>query len=177
MPVYHSTFGDWSGPIACGSALLPIKTKVKGPAAPVTNNTTDVVDETINFFRANVLFRNFAPSHPSDLTLVYLTVWIGELLRAFAKFKTKEEARKGTTSLAMSQTFPIPGDKNFCLHGFFPSPQSKIEGENWRNYFRQVREEVWVRTLDLAFVNDQSQAQNKWWISFGKKKFMNIAST
>lgn len=43
------------------------------------------------------------------------------------------------------------------------------------NYFRQIREETATRLLEVAFNADDSP--NKWWLSFSKKKFMNIAST
>jgi len=177
MPVYHSALIDWSGPVSCGSALLSLRTKVKGPAAPSPAGQNDIIDEAVSFFRANVLFRNFAPTSTADLTLAYLTVFIGELLRAMCKFKTKEEARKSTIALAMSTTFAVPGEKSFCLAGFFPAPASKSESDAWRAYFRQAREETWNRILDLAFISTEPFTQNKWWMAFGKRRFMNIAAT
>ena len=78
--------------------------------------------------RANVLFRNFQPQSPSDLTLAYLTVYVGELLRLFSKCKTKEEAKKAMTAVSMSTSFAIPGDKQFVLPGFFQQPASRQGG-------------------------------------------------
>ena len=59
--------------------------QAKDPAAIV--HKTDVVDEAISFFRANVLFRNFEVKGPTDKLLLYLTLYISaclksELLRA-----------------------------------------------------------------------------------------------
>lgn len=68
-----------------------------------------MIDESIAFFRANVMFRAFQSQGPADLTLAYLTAFIAEVLRFFAKQKTKEEAKKKLTELSMSQNFPIPG--------------------------------------------------------------------
>ena len=151
MPVNHSSFTEWSGPVSCGCALLPLKTKVKGPAAPCPADQPDIVDEAVLFFRANVLFRNFQPQSPADLTLCYLTVYIGELLRAFSKCKSKEEARKAMTALSMSTSFSVPGDKAFVLPGFFAQPAGRQEADAFRNYFRQAREETAVRLVELAY--------------------------
>ena len=151
MPVSHSSFVSWSGPVSCGCALLPLKTRVKGPAAPLPADQPDIIDESLTSFRANVLYRNFAPSSPADLTLCYLTVLIGETLRACARCRTRDEARKQLTQLSMSQQFAIPGERSFPLPGFFPAPASKAEGEAWRAYFRQAREETVNRVIDLAY--------------------------
>ena len=151
MPVNHSSFTDWSGPVSCGCALLPLKTKVKGPAAPSPSDQPDVVDEALQYFRANVLFRNFQPKSPADLTLAYLTVYVGELLRAFSKCKTKDEAKKTMTAVSMSTSFAVPGDKQFVLPGFFQQPASRQESDSFRNYFRQAREETAIRLVELAY--------------------------
>jgi len=57
------------------------------------------------------MFRAFQSQGPADLTLAYLTAFIAEVLRFFAKQKTKEEAKKKLTELSMSQNFPIPGQR------------------------------------------------------------------
>jgi len=175
MPVYHSSFNDWKGQLSCGSAILPLKTKVKGPAPPCKSTDLDIVDEALQFFRANVLFRNFPTQGPGDLTLAYLTVYIAQILREFAKQKTKNEAKAKITAVSMSQTFAIPGEKTFCLPGFFSNPANRNEGDLFRQYYRQAREELVNRLVDVAYL--ENGEQNKWWMSFAKKKFMNIAST
>jgi len=73
------------------------------------------------------------------------------VLRFFAKQKTKEDARKKLTELSMSQNFPIPGDKNFALAGFFSQPASRAESDSFRQYYRQMREETCNRLIDLAY--------------------------
>lgn len=44
--------------------------------------------------------------------------------------------------------------------------------DNFRNYFRQLREETCERLLEVTFTKDGNP--NKWWMSFSKRKFMNI---
>ncbi len=45
----------------------------------------------------------------------------------------------------------------------------------FRNYFRQLREEVCTRIMERVF--DADGNPNKHWMQFAKRKFMNIAST
>jgi len=178
MPVYHSNLNGSVVSVVCGSGVLPLKSRVKGPAPAISNpSETDIVDEAILYFRANVLFRNYAPKGPADLTLAYLTVWIGELLRAIAKTKSKDEAKRQLTAITMSTSFAIPGEKSFCLPGFFPAPANKSESDLFRQYYRQIREETANRLVEVCFLPDNPAQQNKWWICFAKRKFMNIAST
>jgi len=52
----------------------------------------------------------------------------------------------------------------------FATPQDLQEGETWRLYMKQAREEVAQRTLNILF--DADGNKNKWWNSFAKRKFM-----
>jgi len=174
MPVYHSTLNSSQAQTACGSAILPLKTKVKGPAPPAKSEENDIIDESITFFRANVLFRAFKSEGPADLTLAYCTAFIAEVLRFFAKQKTKEDAKKKMTELSMSQNFPIPGERTFALAGFFSTPASRQESDLFRQYYRQLREELCNRLIELAYL--PSGQQNKWWICFSRRKFMGITT-
>jgi actin related protein 2/3 complex subunit 3 len=40
----------------------------------------DIIDETLNFFRANVFFRNFDVKGKADRTMIYLTLYTHYLL-------------------------------------------------------------------------------------------------
>lgn len=79
MPAYHSSFNAAEGETLCGCPVLPLKTRVRGPAPcvePVAGAPEDVVDEALRLFRANVLFRNFELQGGGDKLLVYLTLFI-----------------------------------------------------------------------------------------------------
>lgn len=54
----------------------------------------DIVDEAINFFRANVLFANFTPEGAADKTLIYLTLFIHKVLVTCVRIKTKSAGTK-----------------------------------------------------------------------------------
>ena len=65
---YHSAYNQESDVRLVGSmSLLPIRTKIRGPAPPpVDPSQMDIVDESIDLFRANSLFRNFEIKGPAD---------------------------------------------------------------------------------------------------------------
>lgn len=174
MPVYHSQFNELPADF-CKTNMFPIKTKVKGPAAKLTGDGEDIIDEAIKFFRANVLFRKYETEGPGDLMICYLTVYISEVLRHLAQKKTKNDGASHVTSLSMKPNFSIPGDSGFPLGGFFETPKDRNQGEKMRGYMRQLREETAMRLVERIYNEDGTQ--NKWWFQFAKRKFMNISST
>jgi len=122
-----------------------------------------------------VLFRKYDSQGPADLTLCYLTIYIAEVLRLLATQKTKILGQKKLVELTMKANFSIPGEKDWPLGGFFQAPKERKEQETFRQYYRQLREECGNRVLEVAYQADGEQ--NKWWIQFSKRKFMNLAST
>jgi actin related protein 2/3 complex subunit 3 len=92
MPAYHSTLNEMEVRQICGCGVFPIKTKIRGPAPVLPDGKSsrkrmkrlnshiltpgvDIIDETIRFFRANVLFRNFEVKGPADRTMIYMTLF------------------------------------------------------------------------------------------------------
>jgi len=169
MPVYHSKFTGQEGQEMCGCALLPLKTRVRGPAPPMPDGEDDVIDETIKFFRANVLFRNFEIKNSADRTLIYLTLYLQQCLKECERAKTLSEGEKAVQQLAIRQ-FAIPGDTNWALGSMYPAPKSAAEGEGCKAYFKQCREELGRRIVQVLYLPDGSK--NKWWQAFSKRKFM-----
>jgi len=174
---YHSAFNKIAaaGQGICGTVLLPLKTKCKGPALPCQAKEDDIVDEAVRYWRANVLFKNFQSEGPADLQLAYCTIMIGEIIRECVKYKSKGDAQKGIQVLSLSTNFKLPGQDGFPLPGFFKPAAAKAEEDNFRGYFRQLREELAIRTIDVIY--DAAGAKNKWWFQFSKRKFMNIDKT
>ena len=58
MPAYHSSLIDPDTKLIGNVALLPIRSQFKGPA-PRETKDTDIVDEAIYYFKANVFFKNY----------------------------------------------------------------------------------------------------------------------
>ncbi|CAI5980529.1 unnamed protein product [Closterium sp. NIES-64] len=155
-------------PVACASSL-PVAC---GSSLPVAIQETDIVDEAITLFRANVLFRRFDIRGPADKLLVYLTLYINMALKRIDSCPSEAEGIRLLINLGL-EPFPIPGDPGFPLAGLFATPTSRLEAETLRTYLQSVREETSNRLLQLVYLPDGSP--NKWWLSFSKRKFMNVA--
>lgn len=61
---YHSSLVSSTQSVG-NTAILPLKTQVKGPAPPCTTGT-DIIDEALYYFRANVFFRTY------EIKVIYL---------------------------------------------------------------------------------------------------------
>eukprot|EP00262_Sarcandra_glabra_P007517 TRINITY_DN20381_c0_g1_i1.p1 TRINITY_DN20381_c0_g1~~TRINITY_DN20381_c0_g1_i1.p1 ORF type:complete len:175 (+),score=27.66 TRINITY_DN20381_c0_g1_i1:214-738(+) len=170
--VYHSSFfNEEDVTKACGCPLLPLKSHVKGPAPVSGQDRTDIVDEAITFFRANVFFRNFDIKSPADKLLIYLTLYINVALKRLEGCRTLAEGTKAIINLGLEKV-PVPGEAGFPFGGLFAHPQSQQEAELFRNYLKQIREETSGRLLSCAY--RPNGTPNKWWLAFAKRKFMNI---
>lgn len=172
--VYHSSFVDEAGVTkACGCPLLPLKSHIKGPAPVSDQESTDIVDEAITFFRANVFFRNFDIKSSADKLLIYLTYYINTALKRLEGCRTLAEGTKAIINLGLEDV-PVPGESGFPFPGLFSPPGSRKEGELFRNYLKQIREETSGRLLSVAYRSNGTP--NKWWLAFAKRKFVNIVA-
>lgn len=169
MPAYHSKKNEDGDAEACGCSISPIRTSLKGPATQIEEGKEDIIDETLSFFRANVLFRNFDVKGPADKALIYLTFHAVQCLVKCERIEDKPAAIRELRALS-TKAFSIPGDKDFVVGSLFAAPATKAEGDLWRSYFKQAREELALRLCDRLF--DADGTKNKWWQSFSKKKFM-----
>eukprot|EP00761_Pharyngomonas_kirbyi_P011887 gb/GECH01011913.1/.p1 GENE.gb/GECH01011913.1/~~gb/GECH01011913.1/.p1 ORF type:complete len:177 (+),score=46.82 gb/GECH01011913.1/:1-531(+) len=171
MPAYHSSFNEnTTAKTVCGCPLLPIKTKVKGPAMVQKGDENDIIDEVLDYFKPNMLFRSFSVDGPADRLLIYLTLYTHLCLKKIEKCSSKNDANRVLYQQAQKQ-FSIPGDRDFVLGGFINAPKTGSEGEEFRNYVKQAREELGYRLLERAF-KDEKQL-DKFWMQFTKRKFLN----
>eukprot|EP00927_Polykrikos_kofoidii_P028074 TRINITY_DN24571_c0_g1_i1.p1 TRINITY_DN24571_c0_g1~~TRINITY_DN24571_c0_g1_i1.p1 ORF type:complete len:204 (+),score=20.91 TRINITY_DN24571_c0_g1_i1:83-613(+) len=175
MPAYHSKFNRGEHQCMYGCALLPLRTRFRGPAPSMPDNATgsdaeDIVDEAIRSFRWNILFKNFEVLGPADRVLIYLTLWIQKCLFVAFQAPNPDEAVRQLESLAASE-IPGPGDPKFLLGPLF-LPGDARDAQTARNYLKQLRQETFARMSPLMFIEGQ---QNKHWFMFSKKRFMNIA--
>ncbi|RAL50143.1 unnamed protein product [Cuscuta campestris] len=173
--VYHSSFVEEEGiAIACGCPLLPLKSHIKGPAPVSEQDSTDIIDEAITFFRANVFFKNFDIKSSADKLLIYLTLYINVALKRLEGCRTLAEGTKAIINLGLEKV-PVPGESGFPFPGLFSSPQSQKEAQLFRDYLKQIREETSGRLLSVAY--RANGTPNKWWLAFSKRKFMNITTS
>eukprot|EP01138_Halocafeteria_seosinensis_P002368 gb/GECG01002425.1/.p1 GENE.gb/GECG01002425.1/~~gb/GECG01002425.1/.p1 ORF type:complete len:183 (+),score=21.84 gb/GECG01002425.1/:1-549(+) len=172
---YHSRFNEAEAASyreVAGCAILPARGAPRGPApasqAP-SEEELDIVDEAIDYFRANVLFNKFEIEAAADRTLVYLMMFVQLCLKTVQGAKTKSEASRQLEALAQKQQFPIPGDPGWPLGRMFATPEGS-EKETIRSYFKQMREVITKRLPDRLFFSEDEP--NKFWMGFAKKKFV-----
>jgi len=155
-------------------SLLPIKTKYKGPAPRWAGGSgpddVDIIDEALDFFKANVLFRNYEVKGPADRVLVYLTLYIQQCLVTIGA-RSKGDSEKELYQLAISN-FAVPGDRNFALQGFVTNPKDRAEADLTRQYFTQLRQEAGTRLIERVYATSE-MTPSKWWACFNKRKFLN----
>ncbi|KAG8839879.1 subunit of the Arp2/3 complex [Serendipita sp. 400] len=198
MPAYHSSFNEEPDVRFVGNlSLLPFKSKIRGPAPIADPASLDIIDETLDLFRANSLFRNFEIKGPADRLLIILILFISDCLSKIAsspKVPTQIEATKLLNTLAVDN-FPIPGDANFQLNAHYATPSNRTEaggficrpppGVVWpfltdktspidslRQYLVQARQETAGRLVEKLYA-DGTGKPSKWWMCFTKRRFMN----
>ncbi|CAN0405032.1 unnamed protein product [Pylaiella littoralis] len=169
-PAYHSKQNGESAQVCCGCAIRPLNTTVRGPAPPAQPGKEDIVEETLYFFRANVLFLNYQIEGAADRTLIYLTSFTQQCLKEIEKHPGKKEASRALTNLTM-QNFSAPGQPGWHLGTLFPGGTSVQETEQFKSYIRQCCEELAKRMCDGVYV-DEGGTRSKHWMLFSKRKFM-----
>ena len=102
--------------------------------------------------------------------MIYLTLCMQQLQKETEKCAKKDDAVRAF-QVFLSKAFPIPGGAGWALGGMFPTPSDINEGETWRLYMKQAREELSYRIVDVLYNADGTK--NKWWGAFAKRKFMN----
>ncbi|XP_070572173.1 actin-related protein 2/3 complex subunit 3-A-like [Ptychodera flava] len=166
MPAYHSSM---EAPLSVGNmALMPLKTQFRGPAPKTTEN--DIIDDAIQFFKANVFFKNYEVKSTTDRTLIYITLYISECLKKLQRCQSKNDGEKEMYTLAI-RNWNIPGEPGFPLNAVYTKPNGRGEEDQMRNYLQQIRQETGLRMCDRVF-DKTTNRPSKWWMCFAKRKFM-----
>lgn len=133
MPAYHSAYNDVSPDQVASIAnvtLLPFHSKIRGPAPPpIDTESMDIIDESLDLFRANSLFRNFEIKGGADRLLIYLILFISQCLGVIAGARvpmSQNEAIKQLSTLAVD-SFSLPGDAAFPLNNLYQVPANRTE--------------------------------------------------
>ncbi|KAI8992484.1 putative ARC18-subunit of the Arp2/3 complex [Pilobolus umbonatus] len=171
MPAYHSKYNEGDYQSVGNMFLLPIKTKFRGNAPYADMNQEDVIDEALDLFRANCLFRNFEIKGNGDRVLIYLILFISQCLSSINKNTPQSDAYKTLNTLALS-SFSIPGDPTFPLNAMYTSPSDRYQADQMKQYMQQLRQELAMRLVDRIYIDNHP---SKWWMCFSKRKFMNLS--
>ena len=92
-------------------------------------NQSDILDETLDLFRANSLFRNFEIKGPADRLLIVLILFVSDCLAKIGTARvppSQIEANKTLNTLAVDN-FAIPGDASFPLNAHYAVPASRVD--------------------------------------------------
>merc|ERR1712137_1281136 len=108
--VYHSSYNGDQSRMLCNMCILPIKTQYKGPAPLLKEDKDDVIDEALNFFKANVLFRNYEVKGGADRVLSYLTYYIKQCLQRLTVSPKEMPPRLFTNSPLKTSKFLVTVD-------------------------------------------------------------------
>eukprot|EP00058_Branchiostoma_floridae_P010377 XP_002595865.1 hypothetical protein BRAFLDRAFT_84233 [Branchiostoma floridae] len=172
MPAYHSSL---QSTLSLGNmALVPLRTQFKGPA-PKTGES-DIIDEAMHFFKANVFFKNYEIKSEADRTLIYVTLYISECLKKLQKCTSKNNGQKEMHTLALGK-WPIPGEAGFPLNALYGKPKDRQEedvaAQSATRHDRGTFHIVFLAFQPLSMNSDLNCYQlNKWWMCFVKRKFM-----
>lgn len=133
---------------------MPIKTKIRGPApqgvsrdvfrlpfahiiSPADPQVPDILDETLDLFRANSLFRNFEIKGPADRLLIVLILYVSDCLAKLGTAKNQSQIEAGKLLNTLSvDSFPIPGDANFALNSHYAAPTSRVDAGAHSLFYR-----------------------------------------
>lgn len=171
MPAYHSTFLNESSERTVGNiVLLPIHTQYRGPSYP-PNSEYDIIEETLDLFRANSFFKNFDIKGPADRLLIYGILFVSDCLSKLNARTTYKEAVRVLNNLALD-SFALPGDIGFPLNALYQHPANKNEADLLRGYLQQFRQELADRLLKRIYADDEN-VPSKYWLSFTRRRFMN----
>ncbi|KAF5397748.1 Actin protein 2/3 complex subunit 3 [Paragonimus heterotremus] len=176
MANYHSQFVP--APNTVGNmALLPLRTKVRGPAPAMPDMDRDIIDEALYLFKSLIFFRQYEIRSESDRVLVYLILYILECLKKIQKCPNKSIASKELLSMAIAR-FDLPGDPGFPreLNNLYAKPKTQAEMDQMRSYMSQLRQEIGVRLVELVYPSDTCPP-SKWWTCFAKRRFLDQSLT
>ncbi|KAL9083788.1 MAG: hypothetical protein Q9159_005576 [Coniocarpon cinnabarinum] len=165
MPAYQQILGN--------IAILPLRTRTRGPAAtlpPLASSDTpltidashdsyDPCDEVLSLFRANTFFRNFEIQGPADRLLIYGILYVSSLLAQVKPSMARREAEKALMNVALDNNFPMPGDAGFPLNQAFSAPTDRAQSEMLRGYLSQMRQELAVRLLERLFIDGETPSK------------------
>ncbi|KAH9504206.1 Actin- protein 2/3 complex subunit 3-A [Bulinus truncatus] len=121
-------------------APFPIRTHSIKDSAPKDTTDFDIIDEAI-LFQRNIFFRNYEIKSEADRTLIYITLYISECLKAAkgnsTMLITVKETKKCT--LWAFQTFLSLGNLGFQLNAMYTKPANKNEEDTMKQYLLQLR--------------------------------------
>lgn len=151
---------------------MPIfpKMQKKGSAPTCPEGTVDIVDEAINYFKANVFFNTYEIKGDQDRTLLYLTLYTHQCLTRMTRATSKDAVLREMYQLSI-ETFKLPMDAGFPIASFYSQCGSKREQDELRQYLLHLRQELGLRLAEIVCATADGKP-SKWWLCFTKRRFL-----
>ena len=189
--VYHSQWNGFETEVLCGCGVYDVKLSKEaigagagnGPAKNMpavepneetgeNEEKTDILDEVLYYFKANMLFRAFNLKGPGDCTMLYMMLYVQQVLKRIVGLK-KDKAKNAAIALGI-ESFETPADRGFIFGDFFAKPSSPKEAERWAEYIKQLRLELGLRVVEKTFKFPEADGTgNKFWLSYSKGTLLN----
>lgn len=174
MPAYHAISSETYYQSACGFPLVPIKTS-KTPildfkTIKLQDGTTDIIDEALSYFRANILFKNFSLKNEADKVIVYTTVFISKCIEViYQHYKDPKKSKELLTALITEAEWSSTLTSHF-LNTILVIKSNEVV--DLQKYLKQIRTEVVYRLNYIFFEQEGASLDIKYWIGYAKKKFL-----
>ncbi|TMS32951.1 hypothetical protein L596_000739 [Steinernema carpocapsae] len=169
---YNGHHTELTSDVSVGNmAMLPLKTRFKGPAERLASNEVDIIDEVLLHFKPSVFFKSYEIKGDADRTFIYLMLYTVECLKKLTKSPNKAAGVKDLLMMAFHEKIPMPGDPDFPLNQNYQKPANTTEYLKMRAYLEQLRQELGVRLCDRCFDKPDEKA-SKWWVCFARRRFM-----
>ena len=171
MVSYHSKFNDKApADQACGFALHTITPKASYDANDV--NSHDIVDEAIQLFRANILFKNYKVQGNADKVTIFLTCFIQKCLDSIVRYPAKEQAER---IFALVKDDPkaiaFTESSHFLNKLGLLNPNSSVaEKRKLVDYMKKAMEETAKRLHEYLFREGEGDLNRKFWVGLAKGK-------
>lgn len=175
MPSYHSVFTTKKYPYIADFPLIDFETNKKPALDPTKikkmDPSLDIIDESLTYFRANVLFANFPIKSDADKVLIYITIFTSKCLESI--YNKCNDQKK---SLEILKNLIVEADWNPTMKSHFLNNlvkcQSQNEVSNLQAYLKSIREEVVYRLNFILFEYEGAELTLKHWMCFAKRKFL-----
>jgi len=177
MPVYNSIFKDESFSLCCGMPLLKIidgkipnidPSQLKG--ANLKDLDFDIIDESLMYFRANVLFKSFPIKSDADKLLIYISVLIAKCLEIGHFYQNDNNKAKNMIKSLIDEGEWSPNLKSHFLNNLLTVETSQVS--ELQNYLKSVRKETISRIIYLLYDSETKTMDLKYWLGYAKKKFL-----
>ncbi|XP_071959223.1 actin-related protein 2/3 complex subunit 3-like isoform X2 [Antedon mediterranea] len=133
------------------------------------DGSLDIIDETLQYFKSNVFFKQYEIKSSADRVLIYITLYITECLKRLQRISSKNNALKEMQTLAI-ENFDLPGDARFPLNALYQKP-ARSDQDTLRQYLTQIRQETGLRLVEKV-IDPATDKPSKWWLCFIKRRFM-----